>query len=94
MLLLSISFVINISIFSLLIYLYFHLIKGHNVIFNNLHFYTWKKEKTIQDNNKMQVFSVFFFPIIEMQVVKNGSISFNQVKKINKERENASINYE
>ena len=53
-----------------------------------------KKKKTIQDNNKMQVFSVFFFPIIEMQVVKNGSISFNQVKKINKERENASINYE
>ena len=42
----------------------------------------------------MQVFSVFFFPIIEMQVVKNGSIPFNQVKKKNKERENASINYE
>ena len=74
--------------------IFFHLIKGYNAIFNNLHFYTWKKEKTIQDNNKMQVFSVFFFPIIEMQVVKNGSISFNQVKKINKERENASINYE
>ena len=53
-----------------------------------------KKKKTIQDNNEMQVFSVFFFPIIEMQVVKNGSITFNQVKKINKERENASINYE
>ena len=29
-----------------------------------------------------------------MHVVKNGSVPFNQVKKINKERENASINYE
>ena len=59
-----------------------------------MHFYTWEKEKSIQDNNKMQVFSNFFFPNIEMQVVKNGSVPFNQVKKINKERENASINYE
>ena len=46
-----------------------------------MHFYTWKKEKTIR-------------PSIEMHVVKNGSVPFNQVKKINKERENASINYE
>ena len=29
-----------------------------------------------------------------MQVVKIGRVPFNQVKKINKERENASINYE
>ena len=36
-------------------------------------------------------FFFFFFSSIEMQVVKNGSMPFNQVKG---ERENASVNYE
>ena len=44
MLLLSISFIINTSIFSLSLFIVFCLIKGHTAIFNNLHFYTLKKK--------------------------------------------------
>ena len=45
MLLVSISFIINTSIFSFSLFIVFHLIKGHIAIFNNLHFYTWKRKK-------------------------------------------------
>ena len=45
MLLVSTSFIINTNIFSLFLFIVFHLIKGHTAIFNNLHFYTWEKKK-------------------------------------------------
>ena len=40
MLLVSTSFIINTSIFSLFLFIVFRLIKGHTAIFNNLHFFS------------------------------------------------------
>ena len=55
MLLVSTSFIINTSIFSLSLFIVFHLIKGHTAIFN-LHFYTLKKKKkTMQKNGCYQL---------------------------------------
>ena len=52
MLFFSTSFRINTSIFSLSLFIVFHLIKGHTTIFNNLHFYTWKKKKLYKKKKK------------------------------------------
>ena len=52
MLLVSTSFIINTSIFSLFLFIVFHLIKGYTAIFNNLHFYTWKKRKKKKKKKK------------------------------------------
>ena len=53
MLLVSTSFIINTNIFSLFLFLVFHLIKGHTAIFNNLHFYTWEKKKKNYTKKRM-----------------------------------------